>query len=50
MKQEYEYPIIEITWLDECDILTASGGDGEDSLIGDDQGIGGGGYDPGGWT
>lgn len=49
MKLKYECAEIELILLDRNDIITLSGGDHEGPIIGGGP-IGGGGYDPGGWT
>ena len=47
MKKQYEQPVIEIVLIEQCDIITTSGGDG---VIDGNGPIGGNGYDAGGWT
>ena len=47
MKKQYEQPVIELVLIDQCDIITTSGGDG---VIDGNGPIGGNGYDAGGWT
>ena len=48
MKKEYERASIEFIMTDACDIITSS--DNPDSPIVGTGPIGGGGYDPNGWT
>ena len=49
MKKEYEIPEIKIMWLDRRDVITTSISD-TDGPIAENGPIGGGGYDPDGWT
>lgn len=55
MKQKYEHPELDFVWISLCDIITLSPGETDDPVEDDDflgggSGIGGSGYDPGGWT
>ena len=49
MKKNYERAEIEFILIDQCDIITASTSEPTGPITGNGP-IGGGGYDPNGWT